>query len=286
MSKKNLPFPELKKLDKRITNREFKLLLKPTGLDRHHRIAELQTAIHNLCEETGLLFTIPETLNSGMRNIYFVDTQDAALRRNKLILRVRESRKQIWTDDWCEVTFKCRSDDLERAWELNPIPNSELAYRLRFKEEILKDGPIGSIRRLYSHNSIMDEVPMDRVTARPLSQLVKFLPGLAEVNLPFEKKLGIVGTQKNKVLEACVTLGNIAFSDKVHAHCEIAIWFHTVGDPMIGELAFAYRVNKKNRKDIEAHRMADNFFKKMQQFFAREIAEGTTKTAMIYGGKE
>ena len=286
MGKKNLPFPELKKLDKRITNREFKLLLKPAGLDRHHRIAELQTAIHNLCEETGLLFTVPETLISGMRNIYFVDTQDAALRRNKLILRVRESRKQIWTDDWCEVTFKCRSDDLERAWELNPIPHSELPYRLRFKEEILKDGPIGSIRRLYSHNSIMDAVPMDRVTTRPLSQLVKFLPGLAEVNLPFEKKLGIVGTQKNKVLEACVTLGNIAFSDKVHAHCEIAIWFHTVGDPMIGELAFAYRVNKKNRKDIEAHRMADNFFKKMQQFFAREIAEGTTKTAMIYGGKE
>ena len=100
MAKKETPSDELKKLDKRITNREFKLLLKPRGLDRRHRITELQTEIHNLCEESGLLFTAPETLNSGMRNIYFVDTVDNALRRNKLILRVRESRKEAWTDDW------------------------------------------------------------------------------------------------------------------------------------------------------------------------------------------
>lgn len=286
MAKKISGTDVLKKLDKRITNREFKLLLKPTGLDRHHRIAELQTAIHDLCDESGLLFSVPETLNSGMRNIYFVDTPDNALRRNKLILRVRESRKQVWTDDWCEVTFKCRSEDIDRAWELNPMPKTDIAHRLRFKEEILKDGPVGSIRRLYSHNAVMDQVPIDRLQSRTLGHLSTVLPGLAEVNLPFDKKLGVVGNKTNKVLEACVTLGNIAFSDKVHAHCEIAIWFHTVGDPMIGELAFAYRVNKGNRKDIDAHRIADEFFKKMQQFFAKDIAQGTTKTAMLYGSKE
>ena len=286
MAKKDKHSDELTKLDKRITNREFKLLLKPRGLDRHHRITELQTEIHNLCEEAGLLFTIPETMNSGMRNIYFVDTPDNSLRRNKLILRVRESRKQAWTDDWCEVTFKCRSEDIDRAWELSPIPKTEIPYRVRFKEEILKDGPIGSIRRLYSHNAIMDQVPIERVTTRTLAHVTTVFPGMAEVNLPFDQKLRVVGNTKNKVLEACVTLGNIAFSDKVHAHCEIAIWFHTVGDPMIGELAFAYRVHKNNIKDIKAHRLADEFFKKLQQFFAKDIALGTTKTAMIYGSKE
>lgn len=286
MAKNEYPSDELSKLDKRITNREFKLLLKPRGLDRRHRIAELQTEIHNLCEESGLLFTVPETMNSGMRNIYFVDTLDNSLRRNKLIMRVRESRKEAWTDDWCEVTFKCRSEDIDRAWTLNPIPKTAIPFRIRFKEEILKDGPIGSIRRLYSHNAILDQVPIERVPNRKLSALLPTFPGLAEVNLPFEQKLRIVGNAKNKVLEACVTLGNIAFSDKVHAHCEIAIWFHTVGDPMIGELAFAYRVHKSNRKDIKAHRLAEEFFKKLQQFFAKDIALGTTKTAMIYGSKE
>lgn len=286
MANKDKNLAELTKLDKRITNREFKLLLKPRGLDRHHRITELQTEIHELCEGSGLLFTVPETMNSGMRNVYFFDSPDNALRRNKLILRVRESRKQAWTDDWCEVTFKCRSEDINRAWELNPLPKTDTPVRVRFKEEILKDGPIGSIRRLYSHNAIMDQVPIERVTSRTLAHVTTVFPGLAEVNLPFSQKLGVVGSKKNKVLEACVTLGNIAFSDKVQAHCEIAIWFHTVGDPMVGELAFAYRVHKSNRKDIKAHRLADEFFKKLQQFFAKDIALGTTKTAMIYGSKE
>lgn len=286
MAKKVTRSDEIKKLDKRITNREFKLLLKPRGLDRHHRITELQKEIHELCEESGLLFTTPETMNSGMRNIYFVDTPDASLRRNKLILRVRESRKEAWTDDWCEVTFKCRSEDIDRAWELNPLPKSKIPVRVRFKEEILKDGPIGSIRRLYSHNAIMDQVPIERVTTRTLAHMTSVFPGMAEINLPFDQKLTYVGNKKNKVLEACVTLGNIVFSDKVHAHCEIAIWFHTVGDPMVGELAFAYKVHKSNRSDIAAHRLADEFFKKLQQFFAKDIALGTTKTAMIYGSKE
>ena len=271
MTKKETPSDELIKLDKRITNREFKLLLKPRGLDRRHRITELQTEIQNLCEESGLLFTAPETLNSGMRNIYFVDTLDNGLRRNKLILRVRESRKEAWTDDWCEVTFKCRSEDIDRAWELNPIPKTEIPFRIRFKEEILKDGPMGSIRRLYSHNAILDQVAIDRVPTRKLSALLPVFPGLAELNLPFDQKLRIVGNAKNKVLEACVTLGNIAFSKNVHAHCEIAIWFHTVGEPMIGELAFAYRVHKNNRKDVETHRLADEFFKKLQQVFSKEL---------------
>ena len=286
MAKKDKQSDLLSKLDKRITNREFKLLLKPLGLDRRHRITELQTEIHNLCDEQGFIFTSPETLNSGMRNIYFVDTMDSALRRNKLILRVRESRKEAWTDDWCEVTFKCRSEDIDRAWDLNPIPKTDIPFRIRFKEEILKDGPIGSIRRLYSHNAMIDQVPIERVPKRKLSALLPVFPGLAEVNLPFDQPLRIVGNAKNKVLEACVTLGNIAFSDTVHAHCEIAIWFHTVGDPMVGELAFAYRVHKNNRKDIEAHRLADAFFIKLQQFFAKDLALGTTKTAMMYGSKE
>ena len=286
MAKKSFGTDALKKLDKRITNREFKLLLKPRGLDRHHRIAELQTAILNLCDESGIVFSIPETLMSGMRNIYFFDTPDNALRTNKLIIRVRESRKQVWTDDWCEVTFKCRSEDIDRAWDLNPIPNTETPFRVRFKEEILKDGPIGSIRRLYSHNAIMDQVPIERVKARKLSNLAKIFPGLTEINLPFEKSVSVVGNQKIKVLEACVNLGTIVFSEHVHAHCDIAIWFRTVGDPMIGELAFAYHVNKHNRKDMSAHHKADEFYKKLQQFFTKDLAQGTTKTAMMYGSKE
>lgn len=276
----------IKKLDKRITNREFKLLLHPDGLDRHSRIGQLQKAIHELCEANEIVFSAPETMVSGLRNIFFVDTSDGAFHRNKLILRVRESRSDIWLDDWCEVTFKCRSENIDRAWRYNPVPLSDLTHRIRFKEEILKDGAIGSIRRIFSHNSVMDSVPTELLAKRKLSQLAAVYPGLSGVNLPMDKTTQMVGGRRNKILEACVTLGHIAFSESVLAHCEIAIWFRAIGKPMVGELAFAYRVSKANRKDIAAHQRADQFFRTLQTHFADQLAVGTTKTAMVYGSHE
>ncbi|MBS1226936.1 MAG: hypothetical protein H6R17_213 [Proteobacteria bacterium] len=276
----------IEKLDKRITNREFKLLLQPDGLDRHSRVGQLQRAIHELCDDAGIVFSSPETMVGGLRNVFFVDTDDRAFHRNKLILRVRESRSNIWLDDWCEVTFKCRSENIDRAWAYNPVPHSDLAHRIRFKEEILKDGAIGSIRRIYSHNSVLDTVPAELLTKQKLRQLAAVYPGLAQVNLPLDKTAQMVGGRRNKVLEACVTLGHIAFSESVLAHCEIAIWFRAIGKPMVGELAFAYRVSKTNRRDIAAHQCADDFFRKLQAHFAAQLAIGTTKTAMVYGSHE
>lgn len=78
----------------------------------------------------------------------------------------------------------------------------------------------------------------------------------------------MVGGRRNKILEACVTLGHIAFSENVLAHCEIAIWFRAIGKPMVGELAFAYRVSKANRRDVVAHQRADVLFRKLQSHFA------------------
>ena len=285
MVKKNPP-ELIEKLDKRITNREFKLLLQPDGLDRHSRIGQLQKVIHELCDDSGMVFSSPETMVGGLRNVFFVDTNDGAFHRNKLILRVRESRSNIWLDDWCEVTFKCRSENIDRAWGYNPIPHSDLAHRIRFKEEILKDGAIGSIRRIYSHNSVLDTVPAELLTKQKLRQLAVVYPGLSDVNLPLDKTAQMVGGRRNKILEACVTLGHIAFSENVLAHCEIAIWFRAIGKPMVGELAFAYRVSKSNRRDIAAHQRADDFFRKLQAHFADQLAIGTTKTAMVYGSHE
>ena len=276
----------IKKIDKRITNREFKLLLQPDGLDRHSRIGLLQQAIHALCEESGIVFSSPETMVGGLRNVFFVDTHDGAFHRNKLILRVRESRSNIWLDDWCEVTFKCRSENIDRAWDYNPVPHSDLAHRIRFKEEILKDGAIGSIRRIFSHNSVIDSVPAELLTRQKLHRLAVVYPGLSSVNLPLDKTAQMVGGRRNKILEACVTLGHIAFSENVLAHCEIAIWFRAIGKPMVGELAFAYRVSKANRRDVVAHQRADDFFRKLQSHFADQLAIGTTKTAMVYGSHE
>ena len=79
-----------------------------------------------------------------------------------------------------------------------------------------------------------------------------------------EAPVSLVGGKANKILEACLPLGNIVFGPNVSAHCDVAIWMRSVGEPIVGELAFSYRVLKTNRDDSAAHQLADKFFKNLQ----------------------
>jgi len=81
-------------------------------------------------------------------------------------------------------------------------------------------------------------------------------------------------------------LGNLVIGDGVQAHCEIAIWMRSAGDPIVGELAFSYRVNDENRSITKAHKRADKFFKKLQIELSDWLEIGSTKTALIYGKPE
>jgi hypothetical protein len=132
----------------------------------------------------------------------------------------------------------------------------------------------------------LDAVPIDSLFEKSLASVVKYFPGL--MTLPIDKKapIRIVGGRTNKILEACLPIGNLVFGDGVQAHCEIAIWMKSVGDPMVGELAFSYRVNDTNRSEIKAHKRADKFFKKLQIELADWLEIGSTKTALVYGKPE
>ena len=145
---------------------------------------------------------------------------------------------------------------------------------------------LGTKRTIYSNNAILDAVPLDNLFDRSLISVGKFFPGL--VDLPIDKKLPlrIVGGSTNKILEACLPIGNLVFGDGVQAHCDIAIWMKSVGDPIVGELAFSYRVNDQNRSQEKAHKRADKFFKKLQIELADWLEIGSTKTALIYGKPE
>lgn len=269
-----------------ITNREFKLLIKPQGLDRRSRITALSDQILNFCKKNKVDFFHLDNAQTGLRSIYFYDTPGEDFRRNNIILRVRESRQNIWVDDWCEVTLKCRTGDIGQSNQFNPAPKKSIKSRLRLKEEILRGDAIGSTRSIYSNNAILDAVPLDSLFERSLSSVIKFFPGLAKLPIDKKKPLRIVGGSTNKILEACLPLGNLVFGDGVQAHCEIAIWMRSVGDPIVGELAFSYRVNDANRKQAKAHKRADKFFKKLQIELAHWLEIGSTKTALVYGKPE
>jgi len=274
------------KLHESITNREFKLLIKPKGLDRRRKITELTDQILKFCKKSKVEFFHLDNATTGLRNIYFYDTPGEDFRRNNVILRVRESRQNVWVDDWCEVTLKCRAHDLLESSNFNPSPNKKIKSRLRLKEEILRGDDVGSKRSIYSNNAILDSVPLDSLFDRTLSSAIKFFPGLAHLSIDKKLPLRIVGGSTNKILEACLPIGNLVFGDGVQAHCDIAIWMKSVGDPIVGELAFSYRVNDENRAQAKAHKRADKFFKKLQIELSSWLEIGSTKTALIYGKPE
>lgn len=280
--------PEKKQsgLDPRITNREFKLLLNPDGLDRRIKIAQLQSLIVSFCQKSKVNFFHLDNANTGLRNVYFFDTPGEHFRRNNLILRVRESRQNVWVDDWCEVTLKCRTPKMKASLNFDPKPNVTHKHRLRLKEEILRGDQLGTSRRIYSNNSILDAVPIDKVFERKMGGLTQYFPDLARLGLEDDLPVRVVGGKTNKVLEACLPIGNLAFGDGVQAHCDIGIWMRSVGDPIVGELAFSYRVTDANRADKKAHKRADKFFQNLQRAIPDWLATGSTKTALIYGKPE
>ncbi len=274
------------KLHPSVTNREFKLLIKPKGLDRRSRISALSDQILKFCKKNKVEFFHLDNATTGLRNIYFYDTPSEDFRRNNVILRVRESRQNVWVDDFCEVTLKCRAHDMSESSKFNPTPKKSIKSRIRFKEEILRGDELGSKRTIYSNNAILDAVPIDNIFDRTLSSVSKFFPGLANLAIDKKSPMRIVGGSTNKILEACLPLGNLVFGDGVQAHCEIAIWMKSVGDPIVGELAFSYRVNDENRGQVKAHKRADKFYKKLQIELADWLEIGSTKTALIYGKPE
>ena len=99
------------KLHKSITNREFKLLIKPKGLDRRRKITELSDQILKFCIKSKVDFFHLDNATTGLRNIYFYDTPGEDFRRNNVILRVRESRQNDWVQDRSEETHKSRSHE-------------------------------------------------------------------------------------------------------------------------------------------------------------------------------
>jgi hypothetical protein len=274
------------KIHPSVTNREFKLLIKPKGLDRRSNITKLSEQILEFCNKNKVNFYHLDNANTGLRNIYFYDTPVEDFRRNNVILRVRESRQNVWVDDWCEVTLKCRSTDIAQSEKFDPAPNKKIKHRIRLKEEILRGDELGSRRQLFSNNSILDAVPIDDLFERSVKSTSQFFPGLASLDIDQSAPLRIVGGATNKILEACLPLGNLVFGNDVQAHCEIAIWMRSVGEPIVGELAFAYRVNDGNRSEEKAHKRADKFFKKLQLELADWLEIGSTKTALIYGKPE
>jgi len=273
-------------LDPRITNREFKLLLKPEGLDQRSQINRLVHLINAFCETSKVELLPTDNAATSLRNVYFYDSKAHDMLSHKVILRIRESRRTVWVDDWCEVTLKCRADSFEHAISLNPTPKSVYHFKLRLKEELLRADGIGSVRKIYSNNAIIESVPVEEVFERSFDSIVEHFPGLSKLKIPGKTPMPVVGGRNNKILEALLPIGDLVFGEGVQAHLDVSIWMRSAGEPIIGELAFAYRVTDANRDNTKAHKLADKFFVSLQQAIPKWLSDGSTKTALVFGKPE
>lgn len=267
------------------THREFKLLLKPEHFRSKKNIYEFQELLKKSAAKFGVDYEPFDAIESQARQVHFYDTPNNALRSNRVILRLRRDATGGFPDEMWEITLKRRSPDFDEAAKFDPDTSMVgLTKKLKFKEELIRGEELGSMKSIYSHNVCIqfDVLKFEH----PVSELQKVFPGLQKIDLNPEHM--VTSVNDANVIEIQANLGNFRFSKSVVTDCGLAVWVRPATDSfdvLCAEFGFAYHVtgDDKNKK---GHAASDQFFKEIQTPLHSMLADGTTKTAKIYGDEE
>lgn len=266
-----------------ITHREFKLLLKAERFSNRKAVLDFNKMLADIADKAKVRYEPMDPVDSQTRVVEFYDTADEVLRKNELIFRIRQTRAGGWPDETWEVTFKARAADRKKAETFDSSSSFPQLQKQKFKEEILKDQPVGSIKSIFSNNCILESPQLD--ITMPLERIAEAFPHLRSLDLNLEEPLTIV--KGAKVFEIEAKLGNLFFGHHVTAMATLAVWARPIPDdfqPLIAEFGWSYHPVDDD-KGREADKVADDFFKAVQLPLHDWITDGTTKTALIYGDK-
>jgi hypothetical protein len=267
-----------------VTRREFKLLLKPEKFPNRRALLEFNDLLTSSAAKLDVHYEPVESIDSQLRIVQFYDTKGEDLRKNKLIFRTRQIRQGGWPDESWELTFKCRAPEYEKAAGFDTDTTFQKLQQKKFKEELIRGDLPGTMKSIFSNNVIV-EYPEINVEL-PLSRLAEALPHLKTLGLDMSQTLSIVADAK--VFEIQSTLGTLHFGDGVTAHAALALWLRPVPDafqPLIAEFGFSTHV-LGTHKEQKAQQAADDFFNAIQLPLIDFLADGTTKTSLIYGDEE
>jgi hypothetical protein len=268
-----------------VTHREFKLLLKPEKFPTRRALLEFNELMESIASTLHVHYEPVESIDSQLRIVQFYDTKNEDLRRNKLIFRIRQIRLGCWPDDSWELTFKCRAPEYDKAARFNTNTTFTKLQKKKFKEELIRGETPGTMRSVYSNNVIVEYPGID-VGSFPISRLMSALPHLQTLGLDPNETLCVVAGAK--VFEIQATLGNFSFGHGVTAHATLALWARPVPDrfePLVAEFGYSTHV-LGTEKEEKAQTAADDFFKALQLPLRDWLANGSTKTALIYGDEE
>jgi hypothetical protein len=254
-------------------------LLKPECFPLRKSVLAFNDFLHENATKLGVKYEQFDPIDSQMRVVQFYDTPEQTLRKNKLILRIRQVREGGWPDESWEVTFKCRAEDLEQAEKFD----SSSVYpqqKKKFKEELLHGDEPASIVSIYSNNCILESPELDLTL--PIGKLAEAFPHVKTLGLDDKQTLSIVDNAK--IFETEAKLGNLLFGHHIAATATLAVWARPVTDrfePLVAEFGWSYHP-VDDEKGHEADANADTFFKAIQVPLRDWLATGTTKTALIY----
>lgn len=268
-----------------LTHREFKLLLKPEHFRTKKSIYEFQNTLIRAAKKFGVDYEPFESVQSQGRQVHFYDTPNNALRTNRVILRLRRDTTGGFPDETWEVTLKRRSPNFDEAASFDPSTTMVgLTEKKKFKEELIRGDEPGTMKSIYSHNLCMqfDVLKFEH----PVSELQTVFPGLKQFDLNPEHMVSSV--HDANVIEIQANLGNFRFSKSIVTDCGLAVWIRPTVDAfdvLCAEFGFAYHTSGDD-KNKKGHAIADQFFKDIQFPLKDLLADGTTKTAKIYGDEE
>ena len=273
----NTPFDRIQYL-------QAKLILKPERFTSLQSFREFGRRVEKTAKRTGVGFIAdPKTGHRPeVREINFIDTPDFRLYNNDFILRRRICYDDGFPVGDPEIVFKFRHPDEQTAAAVDVRPNIAGKYRIKFKTEALplKDR-IGGYRLLYSHNCQFGVSQVQERDRLSMAAVTRVFPSLAALKKSDEEKLQLVN--EAIVEEVLLPLGLLDFGKGQVAKCDVALW-RTRGEhrPLVGEFAFQVKFPSRESVAEKPKRLVAQFFVALQHEVADWLAQGVTKTGMVY----
>ena len=263
-----------------------KLILRPNKFHSRESFFDFGKVFKDPAKQHGVKYSIAgfESQPVKLREVVFVDTDDFRLYNNAFILRRRIPYKDGFPIGEPEIVFKFRHPDLQMCAETDVRPNILGDHRVKFKAQALPlKEKLGGIRLLFSHNVQFTRgaIGMGRENIRDMDALIDVLPILARIRKHPKEEIHLVS---NTIVEEVLQdIGLLDFGGGLTCKANVAIW-RTRGEhrPLIGEFAYQFRFQDRDKLDKDALRRTESFFIGLQYSAEDYINLGATKTATVY----
>lgn len=217
-----------------------------------------------------------------LREVIFFDTPDFRLYNNAFVLRRRVAYVDGFPATDPEIVFKFRHPDLQTTAETDIRPQIEGDYQIKFKCQALplKD-KLGGVRMLYSNNVQFPRSRISETDATSMDVITKVFPVLGNLQKDTGEKIRLVND--TIVEEVLQDIGMLDFGQGILAKTNISIW-RNQGEhrPLIGEFAFQFKFNTRDKMKLRAMKRLEAFFMDLQYEAKDWISLDATKTGVVY----